>query len=52
MRALVLGGGGPLAVVWQTRLLAGLPLVDADLVLGISAGAIDRVAALWTGSAP
>src|SRR4051812_27979835 len=45
MAALVLSGGGPLAVAWHAGLLAGLErqgvsLSDADFVLGTSAGAI------------
>jgi NTE family protein len=44
-RALVLGGGGPLGVGWQAGLLtalidAGMPLGDADFVVGTSAGSI------------
>ncbi len=44
-RALVLSGGGPLAVAWEVGLLwglaqAGLDLSDADYILGTSAGAI------------
>lgn len=45
MRALVLSGGGPLAVAWETGLLwglsqAGLDPLEADFILGTSAGAI------------
>jgi NTE family protein len=45
MRALVLSGGGPLAVAWESGLLAGLAKVGfrpegADFILGTSAGAI------------
>jgi NTE family protein len=45
MRALVLSGGGPLAVAWEAGLAAGLAevgvrLADADFILGTSAGAI------------
>src|SRR5690242_16365427 len=45
MRALVLSGGGPLAVAWQTGILAGLAergvsLNHADVVVGTSAGAL------------
>ena len=45
MAALVLSGGGPLAVAWEAGFLAGLrrqgvSLADADFVLGTSAGAI------------
>jgi|KBSMisStaDraftv2_1062788.scaffolds.fasta_scaffold10552_8 NTE family protein len=45
MRALVLSGGGPLAVAWESGLLAGLAEAgtvptDADFILGTSAGAI------------
>lgn len=44
-RALVLGGGGPVGVGWQTGLAAGLAaagveLVRADTVIGTSAGSI------------
>ena len=43
--ALVLGGGGPLGVGWQAGFLtalidAGIPLRDADFVVGTSAGSI------------
>ena len=42
-RALVLGGGGPVGIAWETGLLAGLAesgvnLADADLIVGTSAG--------------
>ena len=42
-RALVLGGGGPVGIAWETGLLAGLAengvnLADADLIIGTSAG--------------
>src|ERR1700684_539038 len=42
-RALVLGGGGPVGIGWESGLLVGLTeagvgLRDADLVLGTSAG--------------
>lgn len=45
MRALVLSGGGPLAVAWEQGLIAGLArrgvkLAEADFILGTSAGAI------------
>jgi len=45
MRALVLSGGGPLAVAWECGLIAGLAesgvaVADADFILGTSAGAI------------
>jgi NTE family protein len=44
-RALVLGGGGPVGVAWESGLLAGLAeagldLSGADFVLGTSAGSI------------
>lgn len=44
-RALVLGGGGPVGVAWETGLAAGLEqegvrLADADLIVGTSAGSI------------
>jgi NTE family protein len=43
--ALVLGGGGPVGAAWAAALLhellaAGLPLAEADVVLGTSAGSI------------
>jgi NTE family protein len=42
-RALVLGGGGPVGIAWETGVLAGLAaegvtLADADLIVGTSAG--------------
>ncbi len=44
-QATVLNGGGALGICWQSGLLAGLealglPLADADLVVGSSAGAV------------
>jgi len=44
-RALVLGGGGPVGVAWESGLLAGLAehgadVSDADLFVGTSAGSI------------
>ncbi|MDE1995568.1 MAG: patatin-like phospholipase family protein, partial [Rhizobiaceae bacterium] len=44
-KALVLSGGGPIAVAWECGLIAGLAqsgctLADADFILGTSAGAI------------
>jgi NTE family protein len=44
-RALVLGGGGPVGVAWESGLAAGLAeqgiaLRDADLIVGTSAGSI------------
>ncbi|CAN7546992.1 patatin-like phospholipase family protein [Phenylobacterium sp. LjRoot225] len=44
-RALVLGGGGPLGVAWESGLIAGfaqgeVDLGQADFILGTSAGAI------------
>ena len=44
-KALVLSGGGPLAVAWECGVIAGLAhegitLLDADFFLGTSAGAI------------
>ncbi|CAN7470502.1 patatin-like phospholipase family protein [Phenylobacterium sp. LjRoot219] len=44
-RALVLGGGGPLGVAWESGLIAGfaqggVDLGQADYILGTSAGAI------------
>ncbi|MFC4017426.1 patatin-like phospholipase family protein [Micromonospora sp. GCM10011542] len=44
-RALVLGGGGVTGVAWELGLLAGLaeqgvPVTDADLVVGTSAGSV------------
>ncbi|MDB5452452.1 MAG: hypothetical protein JWO33_1030 [Caulobacteraceae bacterium] len=43
-RALVLGGGGPVGIAWETGLIAGLAqagvdLAGADFILGTSAGA-------------
>ncbi|MEZ5939038.1 MAG: patatin-like phospholipase family protein [Hyphomonadaceae bacterium] len=45
VRALVLGGGGPLGIAWETGVLAGLAeggvsFADLDLVLGTSAGSV------------
>ena len=45
MRALVLSGGGPLAVAWESGLVAGLAaegvaVAQADRIIGTSAGAI------------
>ena len=42
-KALVLGGGGPVGIAWETGLLAGLAdggvdVSDADWILGTSAG--------------
>jgi NTE family protein len=42
-RALVLGGGGPVGIAWETGLLAGLAeagvdLASADFIMGTSAG--------------
>lgn len=56
MRALVLSGGGPLAVAWESGLIAGLAeagvaVADADFILGTSAGAIVG-AQLTTGATP
>lgn len=56
MRALVLSGGGPLAVAWESGLLAGLAEAGvaadaADFILGTSAGAIVG-AQLTTGRTP
>ncbi len=44
-RALVLGGGGPVGIAWESGLLAGLAeagldLSDADFILGTSAGSV------------
>jgi NTE family protein len=44
-RALVLGGGGPVGIAWEAALLAGLAdagvrLVDADCIIGTSAGSV------------
>lgn len=55
-KALVLSGGGPLAVAWQCGLIAGLArsgidLLDADFFLGTSAGAI-VAAQITTGRNP
>ena len=56
MHALVLSGGGPLAVAWEAGLLAGLAEAGAtadaaDFVLGTSAGAIVG-AQITTGRTP
>ncbi|HWI87054.1 MAG TPA: patatin-like phospholipase family protein [Sphingomonas sp.] len=45
MRALILSGGGPLAVAWEAGVIAGLAesgieLGEADFILGTSAGGI------------
>ena len=42
-KALVLGGGGPVGIAWESGLLsgfaeAGVDLSDADFILGTSAG--------------
>ena len=44
-RALVLSGGGPVGIAWETGILAGLEregidLGDADLIVGTSAGSV------------
>jgi NTE family protein len=44
-RALVLSGGGPVGIAWETGVVAGLAeagvrLADADLILGTSAGSV------------
>lgn len=44
-RALVLGGGGPVGIAWETGLVAGLAEADvsvhqADFILGTSAGSV------------
>ncbi len=44
-RALVLGGGGPVGIAWESGLLsglaeAGLDLSEADFILGTSAGSV------------
>lgn len=44
-RALVLGGGGPVGIAWETGLIAGLAeggvdVSDADWILGTSAGSV------------
>jgi NTE family protein len=54
-RALVLGGGGTAGIAWETGILAGLAesgadVLDADLVIGTSAGA--AVAAQVTSGVP
>lgn len=55
-RALVLGGGGPVGVAWESGLIAGLAemgvdVSDADLFVGTSAGSIVG-AQLAAGRAP
>jgi NTE family protein len=61
-RALVLGGGGPVGIAWETGLIAGLAeggvdLAEADFITGTSAGsyvgsqlAMDRSAADMAGA--
>jgi NTE family protein len=54
-RALVLGGGGPVGVAWQSGLIAGfaqagVDLAEADFILGTSAGSVVG-ARLATGAA-
>jgi NTE family protein len=54
-RALVLGGGGVTGVAWETGVLlglerAGIPLREADLIVGTSAGSV--VAAQVAGPTP
>jgi NTE family protein len=49
-RALVLGGGGPVGVAWESGLAVGLAQAgvvtgDADLIVGTSAGIDRRLAA-------
>lgn len=44
-RALVLGGGGPVGIAWESGLIAGLAevgidLSDADFIVGTSAGSV------------
>lgn len=44
-RALVLGGGGPVGIAWESGLIAGLErggvrLADADRIVGTSAGSV------------
>jgi NTE family protein len=55
-RALVLGGGGPVGIAWESGLAAGLEeagvrLADADLIIGTSAGSVVG-AQLALGRAP
>jgi NTE family protein len=55
-RALVLGGGGPVGVAWETGLAAGLKAsgvdwAEADLVIGTSAGSLTG-AMLMSGEDP
>jgi NTE family protein len=55
-RALVLGGGGPVGIAWESGLLAGLAeagadFADADFILGTSAGSFVG-ARLATGVRP
>ena len=55
-RALVLGGGGPVGIAWETGLLAGLAASGADVsgadwILGTSAGSVCG-ALLATGRTP
>jgi NTE family protein len=56
IRAVVLGGGGPVGIAWEMGLAAGLEragvrLRDADLFLGTSAGSVVG-AQLALGTAP
>jgi NTE family protein len=55
-RALVLGGGGPVGIAWESGLAAGMEdagvrLADADLIVGTSAGSVVG-AQLALGRAP
>lgn len=55
-RALVLGGGGPVGIAWETGLIAGLAeggvdVSNADWILGTSAGSVVG-AQLATGRSP
>lgn len=48
-RAIVLGGGGVAGIAWESALLStlmvqGIPLTDADVVVGTSAGSVVGVA--------
>ena len=49
-KALVLGGGGPVGIAWETGLIAGLAdkgvaVQHADWILGTSAGSVRKRAA-------
>ena len=56
-RALVLGGGGPVGIAWESGLIAGLAqagvdLGQADFTMGTSAGAFVGASILISRTAP